>query len=293
MRLLASSLAFVATLVFWTRGPASAALSDPLALDVYTADASGFGVTSTLISGKTEAILVDAQFRISDAGKLADRIASSGKRLKAIIITHPHPDHYFGLATLLARFPGTPVYISAAGAEGFSERAAGKIAQWAPVYGAEVPAQVPAPQVLPTTRFTVDGQAVEVIPDLQGDELVPSNSFVWIPSLRAEIAGDLVFDGVHVWLAESNSATRAAWQAALRRVSDLKPRVVVAGHKAGATLPNSADAIGFTSRYIGDFETANAAVATADALAAAMKQKYPTLGLEGILTFAAKAAFPN
>ena len=68
--------------------------SAPLALDVYTADAQGVGVTSVLIYGEHEAILVDTQFRISDAEKLADRIAATKRRLKAILITHPHFDHF-------------------------------------------------------------------------------------------------------------------------------------------------------------------------------------------------------
>ena len=91
--------------------------STPLALDIYTADTQGIGVTSTLIYGDHEAILVDTQFRISDAEKLADRIAAKGRRLKAILVTHPHFDHFYGASVLLKRFPGTPVYASASDIE--------------------------------------------------------------------------------------------------------------------------------------------------------------------------------
>jgi len=265
----------------------------PLHLDVYTADSNAFGVTSTLISGRTEAILVDAQFRISDARKLADRVGATGRRLKAIIVTHPHPDHYFGLGTLLDRFPGTPVYISAAGARDFAEHAKAKIAQWTPIYGAEVPRAVPTPQPLPSERFTVDGQAVEVIADLQGDELVRSNSVLWVPSLRAPIAGDVVFLETHVWLAESNTQTRQAWLASLRRLSALRPEIVVPGHKRSADLPNDPASLRFTAQYIEDFEAAQAVATNADSLMAAVHRKYPNLGLPIILTLAAKAAFPN
>ncbi len=265
----------------------------PLQLEVYTADSNAFGVTSTLVYGRTEVILVDAQFRISDARRLADRVAATGRRLKAIIVTHPHPDHYFGLATVLERFPGTPVFISAAGARGFPEAATAKIAQWTPVYGAEMPSRVPTPQVLPSEPLVVDGQAIEVIVDLQGDELVKSNSVVWVPSLRAVIAGDLVFQDTHVWLAESNAETRQAWLGSLRRLGALQPVIVVPGHKRSGDLPNSPDALDFTSQYITDFDVANAVSNNADSLVAAVQRKYPTLGLPIILTIAAKAAFPN
>src|SRR2546421_9540439 len=77
-------------------GGMARAESAPLTLDIYTADSQGIGVTSTLIYGDHEAILVDTQFRISDAENLADRIAAKGMRLKAILVTHPHFDHFFG-----------------------------------------------------------------------------------------------------------------------------------------------------------------------------------------------------
>src|SRR5579863_1748945 len=108
--LLLSSLA-------WVQHANAAAEPAPLSLEVYTADDKGIGVTSTLIYGEHEAILVDTQFRISDASKLADLIAAKGRRLTAILISHPHFDHYFGAAVLLKRFPGTPVYASASEVE--------------------------------------------------------------------------------------------------------------------------------------------------------------------------------
>ena len=290
-----SSLAILGLLItgLVAPSPGQAPGAAPLQLEVYTADSNAFSVTSTLIYGQTEMILVDAQFQISDARRLADRVVATGRRLKAIIVTHPHPDHYFGLATLLERFAGTPVYISAAGARGFAEAATAKIAQWTPIYGAEMPSRVPTPQVLPNEPLTVDGQAIEVIADLQGDELVKSNSVVWVPSLRALIAGDVVFQGTHVWLAESNAESRQAGHGSLRRLSALPPEIVVPGHKRSGDLPNSPDALAFTSQYIIDFDAAKAESNNADALVAAVQRNYPTLGLPLILTFAANAAFPN
>src|ERR1700733_11731012 len=76
-----------------------------LLLEIYTASEANFGVTSTLIYGNTEAFLVDAQFHISDATRLADHIAARQVRLKAIFVTHPDDDHYLGLAVLHERFP--------------------------------------------------------------------------------------------------------------------------------------------------------------------------------------------
>jgi len=49
-----------------------------------------------------------------------------------------------------------------------------------------------------------------------GDVLNSTNSFRWIPSLRSAIAGDVVFNGVHVWLADSTPESRRAWHDSLQ-----------------------------------------------------------------------------
>jgi hypothetical protein len=106
------------------------------------------------------------------------------------------------------------------------------------------------PAELPTTHFTVDGEAVEVVPDLTGDEWVPSNGYLWIPSLRAVVAGALVFNGMHAWLANSNARLRKRWLASLDRLAALKPVIVVTGHKRDAALADSPDVIAATRAYI-------------------------------------------
>src|SRR5271155_80722 len=95
--------------IIWQVRSALAATPEPLHLEVFTGNEDSWGVTSTLIYGKTEAILVDSQFRISQAKKLADRVAATGRHLKAIMITHPDDDHYIGTAVLHERYPQAPI----------------------------------------------------------------------------------------------------------------------------------------------------------------------------------------
>ena len=273
--------------------PAASAARPPLQLDVYTAPPEGLSVTSTLISGPNEAILVDAQFRNSDAEKVAEKIAASGKKLKAIFLTHAHPDHYFGTAVLRKRFPGVPVYMTGAALKEFKQTVAAKIKQWGPVYKDEIPTEVPAPQRLPRRKLKVDGQVVQVIADLQGDSKGPTNSYVWVPSASSEVAGDIVFQRTHVWLAESSPKTRKAWLAALRKLAGRHPKTVVAGHKRTAESPDSPGAIAFTRDYIRAFEAAKASSHNADELISKMKQSYSEVGLDVILTSSANAALPK
>src|SRR6202034_770458 len=62
-------------------------------------------ISSTLISGKRDAVLVDTAITVEQNQKLAEGIAASGKNLTAIYATHGHGDHFFGVNTTRKKFP--------------------------------------------------------------------------------------------------------------------------------------------------------------------------------------------
>ena len=273
---------------------ASPARAGTLAVDTYTADTAGIGVTSTLIYGEHEAILVDAQFRNSDAEQLAARIAAKGRHLKAILITHPHFDHYFGTGILLEHFPGTPVYATQAQIDFIHKTLAPTIARLKPRFGAELPTEVPIPTLLPGTGFTVDGEAVEFVPDQQGDTgPKPANGYVWIPSLATVIAGDIDFNRMHLSTAATNAESRKAWAAALHQIADRHPRVVIAGHKTSPEQCDAPDSLQFNLDYLAAVDPALAASHSAQDYIAEMKRRYPDVGGEVILVNTAGRIFPN
>ncbi len=264
-----------------------------LHLLVQVAPEDSFGVTSTLIVGRTEAILIDTQYHISEASKLADRIAASGRRLKAIFITHPDEDHYFGSAVIHQRFPDAPIYMTADALAHFDATSSRKLASAKKYAPTEIPDSLPRPTVLPQTRLTVDGEVIEIVPDLQGDVLERTNSFVWIPSLRAVIAGDILFNGVHVYLADSNQESRREWRNSIDRIASLKPTAVVAGHKRNPDTPDDPAALGFTHDYMEQFEAARNSASTADDMIATMKKRFPDAASEYLLLLSARKAFAS
>jgi glyoxylase-like metal-dependent hydrolase (beta-lactamase superfamily II) len=270
---------------------AYAAGGSKLHLEEVVADEASIYTVAVEVVGPTEILLWDGQFHVADAKKLADQIASSGKHLKAIIVSHADSDHYLGASIILERFPGTPVYMTAVALEQFNRNADKNFKTGKARTPELFPDSLVTPQVLPSMHFTVDGEDVEVKPDLQGDMAGKSDSFLWIPSLRAILAGDLVFSGVHPYLAQSSESARAAWRDSCKQMSDLHPLIVVAGHKKAAD--DSPDSLKFMDRYLADFEAARMQSPDAAALVAAMTKKYPDLAIPRFLQTAANAAYAS
>jgi glyoxylase-like metal-dependent hydrolase (beta-lactamase superfamily II) len=265
--------------------------ADKLRLEEVGADSTAFDVVATMIVGPTEVLLWDSQYHVADATRLADRIAATGKHLKAIVISHPDHDHFMGAAKIVERFPGTPVYMTAAGLAEFQKTATRAFQSEKARRPELIPDSLVTPTALPSTHLTVDGEAVEVIPDLTGDVLAPTNSVLWIPSLKAVLAADVVFNGVHPWLGASDIASRQRWLESLKRIDDLHPAIVVAGHKKDVNAPDSPDALKMMRAYLTDFDAFRLKSANGDELQKAMLQKYPDYAVRGLLWYGAQGAF--
>jgi glyoxylase-like metal-dependent hydrolase (beta-lactamase superfamily II) len=251
---------------------------------------AAFRVVATIIVGPTESVLCDAQYKVSDGKRLADRIAATGTRLKAILISHADHDHYMGAMEVVKRFPNTPVYMAASTLADFQERSQSDLAAERKRPNADAPETLVSPEVLPPS-LTVDGQRLEVIENLVGDVRKPASTALWIPSLQAALVSDLAFNGVHPWLGDADMASRKAWITSLGRIAALKPKVVMAGHKADVTAPDSPDVLAFMRTYLEDFDRLMASAATPEELAAAMRQRYADLKIPQLMMAGARMHF--
>lgn len=261
-----------------------------LSTEVYVSAPEAFSATSTLILGQSSAILVDAQFTLSEGAKVAEWIAGTGKELQAIYVTHAHPDHYFGLVSVLERFPGTPVYTRAVVREHMVEHAPTDLAEWKPAFGAELPDEPVFPQPLEDDFLTLEGHRIDIVSLKQAD--MEDVTALHIPSLDTVIAGDLTYRGMHAWLAETDAQGRVAWLESIEQIKALSPAVVISGHKV-STLSDDPVVLDDTAAYIRKFDELLPRNADAAALFAAMKQAYPDLAGDIILDFATKAAYAS
>jgi glyoxylase-like metal-dependent hydrolase (beta-lactamase superfamily II) len=285
-------VALSVTVVMWLISTASAAVQKPLRLEHVGADSdAAFRVVATIIVGRTESVVWDGQYKVSDGKRLADRVAATGTRLKAMVISHADHDHYMGAMEVVKRFPNTPVYMAASTLADFNERSAEELAAERRKPNPDAPDTLVTPQLLPQAPLTVDGHRLEVIADLVGDVRKPASSALWIPSLRAALVADLAFSGIHPWLGDSDTASRAAWRSSLKKIADLKPAIVVPGHKTDVAAPDTPEVLTFMESYLADFDRLMASAATPDDLVTAMRQRYPELKIPGLMATGARRNF--
>lgn len=246
---------------------------------------STFPVSSVLITGKTEAILVDAQFQRNDALSVVELIKQSGKKLTTIYISHGDPDFYFGLDVIAAAYPDAKVLASAETLNYIKKSMDAKNAYWGPILKENAPQKLVVPEVLQGDTLLVDGEQVKII-GLDGHD--PKHTFVWIPSSKTVLGGVVVFGNMHVFLADTQSVeSRQKWYQTLNLIEQLKPETVIPGHLLG-DQPMTVQSVAFTRTYIQDFEAAASTSANSAELVAAMKKNYPAIGGDSILGLSAK-----
>jgi len=267
------------------------AFASQLHLQVFTSPPEGIAVNSTLVYGDKDAILIDAQFRLSDAHRLVAMILESKKNLTTVYVTHPHPDHYFGLVVIRQAFPNARFVALPRVVDGIKASWEGRVKAWKPQYGDNIPSSPIIPDALDGNTLMLEGETLQIFGPLQGDS-AGDNSFVWIPSIKAVVGGDTLFSGAHFVFAPMTSTQKKDWRSTIDQIAALKPEIVIPGHQiAGA--PNDASVLAFMKKYMQDSDDAQASSKTADQFRTKMKSIYPNLGIDGLLNISAQAAFPT
>lgn len=246
--------------------------------------------TSTLITGSTEALLVDTQFLPSDVDEVIKRIHASGKKLTTIFITHGHFDHYFGLDAILAEFPdarpvAVPSVATAISAGLEAERSFAKV-----LFGYKALDNHTSPQPLTSSRFSLDGEQIELIEIEQAD--IAPTAILYLPSIGAVIAGDAIYNGVNPFLAASGPREWPKWIASVEQIAALHPSIVVAGHKR-PELGDRPEAIAETHTFLTEFVKAYENKANSRELVAHMQSLFPDNANPSALVMSAVTAFKH
>jgi ribonuclease BN (tRNA processing enzyme) len=256
-----------------------------LKLEVFNASENSFGVASVIVSGKTDAVLIDAQFTLAEAEKVAQQIKNSGKKLTTIYVSHTDPDFYFGLEVFKKHFPDVTAYATPATVESIKATAQKKLDVWGERLGKAITSNVVLPQVLKGNSIELESQKLEII----GLEEFPSKTFVWIPSIKAVVGGINVFGTTfNLWMADAQTPeARKNWISILDKIEALNPVIVIPAH-ANSNSPFDVSAVKHTKSYIQFYEEALKTNKTSEALITAIKAKFPSLTFETALQIGAK-----
>ena len=160
-------------------------------------------ITSTLILGEHEVVLVDPPMTKPQAAEVGDWISSSGRKLRQIYITHGHGDHWFGAIPLLQRFRGVTVRATKGTTElmAAQNRAEFRADFWDRVFPAQIPAGELRVSVVDERGFELEG--VPLLPVEVGHTDTDATTMLHVPEIGLLVAGDVVYNGVHLYLTES------------------------------------------------------------------------------------------
>ncbi len=231
--------------------------------------------TAVLVSGETDAMLIDAGFTRADGHRLVAAILDSGRRLKTVFISHADPDFYWGLEAIADAFPSADVVGTPLVVEHIADAYESKLAAWEPV-GVNRPTRLVP--ITPTTAdaLELEGHRFEL---RGGHPLLPDRHYLWQPEQRAIVGGVLLFDHEHVWTADTATPeSRAAWIEVLDEMERLDPLYVVPGHRLPGGSTNGG-AIAYTRQYLETFERVVAQAADGAAATKALVGEYPDAGM--------------
>jgi len=263
------------SLIFFTFSFSNIALSVPtdskitFSVVTYKASPEGFMSNSHILIGENEAILIDAQFSPEEGRKVADLINSTGKKLSKIVITHPHPDHYYGLEVLGIEFGDAEI----TGGPRTIAEVKNSMKYWTDVKG--------EPQVfgemtaLENKRFKHGD--VDIIYRIFRDGESVENTVIYIPSNQTLFAGDLASNGVHMWLGENNMDKWLEQLRAIRSIGSISS--VYPGHGPVGTV----DILEQAEEYLLNFKESVNNSETIDDAIKKMKKLYPDYEMPEIL----------
>lgn len=286
--LVKTSLAVGATALFAPADVGSAA-STKLSWKHFPAGPNGFFRAPVLLTGPTEALLIDGGFTYPDGRALVEAIKASGKKLTTIYISQSDPDYYFSLKPVRDAFPDAKTIASSDTLAAIKGNVEKKLVTWGPQLkqnGPQSLADIELPVAFDGPSLTVDGETVEIVKA----EGLANRRYLFVPSLNAVFGGVMIFSGVHVWTADTQTKeVRAAWIANLDRIAARKPAIVVAGHQV-LDAKTDLSAVEHTKKYLLAFEEELAKAKDAAALKAAMEARFPGLGMGVALDIGSKVA---
>jgi len=246
-------------------------------IKVFTSPDDQFWTNSVIIEGTHEVMLVDAQLTKTNAERVLQEIKETKKPLSIIYITHEHADHFLGLEVFKEAYPRVRIIANSAVVDRINKVYQEKIDKWRDILGSDSASHTVAITKFDDGFIEFDDSKIEILEDVQGD--TDANTMLWLPGQKLLIAGDVLFNDMHVYTAETDMKARKRWLDSLHIIRALKPAVVIPGHSKVGALLDATSAVNFTENYLLIFEEELKKAMTPDDLVKAMKEQFPSADL--------------
>lgn len=244
-------------------------------------------LSTTLIYGSNDAVLVDPPLTTDQAASVGDWIKASGKNVTHIVATHGHGDHWFTAGVLADRFDAR-VVASPGTIEQMHNNVAGREAVWDKGYPGQIPPSPVTATPVTDNRLTLEGHELLIVEVGHSD--TDHSTVLHVPDLNLVVAGDVMYNGAHQYLAESADGGRDAWRNAIDRVRALRPQRIVASHR-DKNLDDDAERIMVETRqYLDDADDLLLKHETAHDFFNAMLERYPNRRLGATILWAGAQA---
>lgn len=222
--------------------------------------------------GWTKAVLIDVPFTRSQAHRIVAASLDRGVEITHIYITHSHPDHYFSAPVFSSAFPAAELITIPKISMNIGMSVPGRLKAWSGMLGPNGPGHVMVPKPYDQDFIELEGERLEILGPFQGDH--PDSTSIHIPSIGAIVAGDVVFNGFHLFMAHSTETDRKAWLETIDYLTSSAPRAVVAGHR-GPGLTDDPGSLEYCRDYLTTFEEVVSDSTSSGQVVAGMKNRFP------------------
>ncbi len=229
-------------------------------------------MASTLIYGSQDAVLTDPGLTEDQARALGDWVAGKGRNVTDIFITHGHGDHWFAAGLLAERF-GARVVASAGTITQMHASVATRPLLWDKLYAGLIPPSPVTAVTVPGNRFALEGHDLAIVEVGHTDS--DDTSVLYVPDLGLVVAGDAIYNGVHMYLGQSAVGGFGPWRDAIDKVEALEPRHIVCGHQNSRLDDDAKRTIEQTRHYLDDAEELLRTETTATGFFNAKIARYP------------------
>jgi len=251
----------------------NASMTNALATKVFFSDEAGFQVASVIVMGKKDAVLIDAQWTLSNAHRVIVELLETGKNLKTIYLTHAHPDHYFGVGAIAAVFPKARVVAIPSEANIINKQFFGKMEIWENTIGSHnVCRKQVNVEALKEDYLELEGHRLEIISKVMGD--MKYNTMVWMPSIKTMYGSDVLFNQAHPFTCELTRGEREQWIKDIDKIEKYDVDTVIPGHQKPG-MPFDKSSLDFTREYLVATEDVLAKTDTAAAFYYEMNARFP------------------